>query len=192
MIPYLKKLTITLYSQILPTHGYTLPLCLRVCPSFPASFPDFQSCRLSPARSSQMCHINSTAAVPINVHRHSLRTLVLNVFSPLLHCMRACLFGEGEAAVGPPRPSKTMATAVCVCVCGESKAADSLIRGGVFNGQLSLPFTTCQPEKNFIIPSPHRSVFFLQHCSGHFSHYITITIHFPDLVRLIRILKYII
>lgn len=161
MIPYLKKLTITLYSQILPQHMGTHFLFVSVSARpFPHLFLTFRaavSLQLGPPRCATLI---PQLLSPINVHRHSLRTLVLNVFSPLLHCMRACLFGEGEAAVGPPRPSKTMATAVCVCVCGESKAADSLIRGGVFNGQLSLPFTTCQPEKNFIIPSPHRFFFF--------------------------------
>lgn len=190
MIPYLKKLKITLYSQILPQHTGTHFLFVSVSARpFPHLFLTFR------------------AAVSLQLGPPRCATLIPQLLSPLTFTVTACapLFWTSSL------PSFTACVHVCSergrqllalhvpvklwqqrCVCGESKAADSLIRGGVFNGQLSLPFTTCQPEKNFIIPSPHRSVFFLQHCSGHFSHYITITIHFPDLVRLIRILKYII
>lgn len=48
-----------------------------------------QNRRLLFALSPQMCHINSTAAVPINVHRHSLHILISIFFQPL-HCC-ACL-----------------------------------------------------------------------------------------------------
>ncbi len=60
-------------------------LSLSVCFYLSLITPS-QSCCLP---SSQMCHINSTAAVPINVHRHSLRTLIFSFFS-LHHCACVC------------------------------------------------------------------------------------------------------
>lgn len=70
------------HHTFLPRLSLSIYVCLFVSFYLFYIAPSQSSCLLS-APSSQMCHINSTAAVPINVHCHSLHTLVFSFFSPL-------------------------------------------------------------------------------------------------------------
>lgn len=138
-----------------------------------------QICCLLSALSSQMCRINSTAAVPINVHRHSLHTLIFTVFSLPHHvCVCVCVWGRRAAAVSPPLPSKTIVAAVWGGESGrfthswrchqQPRSCLSLTRAqGCTHMQtppLPFPFKTVLPEKLSIIPSPQWAVFPI-HCS---------------------------
>lgn len=138
-----------------------------------------QICCLLSALSSQMCRINSTAAVPINVHRHSLHTLIFTVFSLPHHvCVCVCVWGRRAAAVSPLLPSKTIVAAVWGGESGrfthswrchqQPRSCLSLTRAqGCTHMQtplLPFPFKTALPEKLSIIPSPQWAVFPI-HCS---------------------------